>query len=126
MRWVVIDRLSFRFRRWSRKRYAVFSALGRVVTIGALHSCVLKQLGKKCVRLIALPNSFSVLSNDFLNRVTVFFVAFLKIIKGGFVCSRLYRDVFVPFGLFFCILHNKRQGDFLFSSCRFSFIRMYD
>jgi hypothetical protein len=35
--------LSFRFRRWSRKGWAVFASLGRLVTIGRLQGDVAQQ-----------------------------------------------------------------------------------
>lgn len=110
---------SIRFRRWSRKSYAVFLALGRVVTIGTLHSCVLNQLSKKCVRLISLPNFFSILFDDFSDRGRVFFIALTESIKGLFVHSRLNRDLFVPF-LHFYMSNEKRLKDFLLVA--FSFI----
>ena len=58
------EQFSFRFRRWSRKSYAVFSGLKRTISIGTLRFDMLEQLSRKSNSLIlwcdffALPDSF--------------------------------------------------------------------
>ncbi|WP_036865324.1 hypothetical protein [Porphyromonas sp. COT-108 OH2963] len=51
---------ALRFRRWSRKAYAVFMSVGRVVTIGTLHLSVAERLLQKS------QNTISVAVQEFL------------------------------------------------------------
>lgn len=54
-----------RFRRWTRKGYAVFSGLKHNVTIGALHGGVIKRLSRKCDRFILWSEYFTFNNDDF-------------------------------------------------------------
>ena len=57
-------RFSFRFRRWSRKSYAVFSGLKQAISIGTLRFGMLRQLSKKSNNLILWSDFFALFAGS--------------------------------------------------------------
>ena len=58
------ERFSFRFRRWSRKSYAVFSGLKWSISIGTLRFDMLSQLSKKNKNLIFWSDFFALFADS--------------------------------------------------------------
>ena len=58
------ERFSFRFRRWSRKSYAVFLGLKWSISVGTLRFDMLRQLSKKNKNLILWSDFFALFADS--------------------------------------------------------------
>lgn len=97
-----IKNFSIRFRRWSRKQYAVFCSLGKQISIGCLRRSITDQALRKNALILktathATTKSFSLVDNDLKDseevdsKQTISDILFLKI-----VLSKLSSDTACP------------------------------
>jgi len=95
MQLLAISTMSFRFKRWSRKSYAVFATLGKAVTIGKLRvHMAISILLKPEVRLI--PDNISENHSEFEIQEDEFAAQNAQLLTAIPVITNTYTDAAAP------------------------------